>query len=104
MVMSILGLHSVHSYLGQLPSAWFCLQQYRSLVLGKHGAIHHWVRSDKPQDLVRELLRSGEAASIHFTGTLQMRWWERKGRHEVSEEGGEPAMLSGSVLLRLLHS
>lgn len=70
MIVSILGLDSVHSYLGQLPPARFRLQQYRSVVLGQHGAIHHRVRSDKPQHLVGELLRTGEAASVHFTGTL----------------------------------
>lgn len=70
MVMSILGLDSVHCYLGQLPPARFCLQQYRSVVLGKHGAIHHRVRSDKPQHLVRELLGTGKAASVHLTSTL----------------------------------
>lgn len=77
-VVSVLGLDSVHGYLGQLPPARLCLQQDRSVVLGKHGTIHHRVGSDKPQHLVRELLRGGEAASVHLTGTLWKEGCERK--------------------------
>lgn len=68
--MSVLGLDSVHSDLGQLPPARLCLQQDWPVVLGKHGTVHHRVGSDKPQHLVRELLRAGEAAAVHLAGTL----------------------------------
>ncbi len=71
MVVSVLGLDSVHSNLGQFSSAWLCLQQDRSVVLGKDWMIHHRMRTHKPQNLIRKLLRAGEATSVHFTGTLE---------------------------------
>lgn len=55
-VVSILGLDSVHSDLGQLSAAWLCLQQDRSTVLGKDWTIHHRMRTHKPQNLIRKLL------------------------------------------------
>lgn len=70
MVVSILGLDSVHSDLGQLPLAWLCLQQDRSTMLGKDWTIHHRMSTHKPQNLIRKLLRAGEASSVYFTGTL----------------------------------
>lgn len=73
MVVSILGLDSVHSDLGQLSPAWLCLQQDRSTVLGKDWAIHHRVGAHKPQNLIRKLLGAGETTSVHFTGALLKR-------------------------------
>lgn len=40
------------------------------MMLRKDWIIHHWVRTQKTQDLIRELLRAGEATTVHFTGTL----------------------------------
>lgn len=71
MVVSILCLDSVHSDLGQFSSAWLCLQEDRSVVLRKDWMIHHRMRTDKPQNLIRKLLRAGEATSVHFAGTLE---------------------------------
>lgn len=91
MVMSILGLDSVHGNLGQFSPAWLRLQQDRSTVLGKDWAIHHRMRAHKPQNLIRKLLRVGEASSIHFTSTLSKRWCDRnresKGRSREIKEG-----------------
>lgn len=70
MVVSILGLDSVHCNLGQLSSAWLCLQKDRSVMLRKDWTIHHRVGAHEPQNLVRKLLRAGEASTVHFTGTL----------------------------------
>lgn len=70
MVVSVLCLDSVHGDLGQLPPARLCLQQHRSAVLRKDRAIHHGMRPHEPQNLIRKLLRAGEAASVHLAGTL----------------------------------
>lgn len=70
MVVSILGLDPVYCNLGQLSPAWLCLQQDRSTMLGKDWMIHHRMSTHKPQNLVRKVLRAGEATTVHFTGTL----------------------------------
>lgn len=72
MVVSILGLDSVHCNLGQLSSAWLCLQKDRSVMLREDRAIHHRMGAHEPQNLVRKLLRAGEASTVHFTGTLMV--------------------------------
>lgn len=92
MVVSILGLDSVHSDLGQLSSAWLCLQQDRSTVLGKDWTVHHRMRAHKPQNLIGKLLGAGEATAVHFTGTLLRRWCDRnrgsKGMRRDRDTGG----------------
>lgn len=47
MVVSVLGLDSVHCDLGELPPAWFCLQEDRSTVQGKDRPVHHRVGTRK---------------------------------------------------------
>lgn len=47
MVVSVLGLDSVHCDLGELPPAWFCLQQDWSTVQGKDWPVHHRVGTRK---------------------------------------------------------
>lgn len=47
MVVSILGLDSIHCDLGQLPAARFCLQQDRSAMLRQDGPVHHRVGARK---------------------------------------------------------
>lgn len=70
MVVPILGLDSVHCNLGQLSSAWLCLQKDRPVMLWKDWTKHHRMGAHKPQNFIRKLLRVGEASTIHFTGTL----------------------------------
>lgn len=69
-VVSILGLDSVHCDLGQLPAARLCLQQDGSAVLGEDGPVHRWVGARKAQHLIGKLLGAGEAASVHLAGAL----------------------------------
>lgn len=69
-VVSILGLDSVHCDLGQLPAARFCLQQDGPAVLGEDGPVHHGVGARKAQNLIGKLLGAGEAASVHLAGAL----------------------------------
>lgn len=70
MVVSILGLDSVHCNLGQLPPARLCLQQDRSVMLRENRPVHHRMRTHEAQHLIGKLLGAGEAAAAHFTGTL----------------------------------
>ena len=83
-VVPVLGLDSVHGDLGQFPPARLRLQQHRLKVLGQDGAIHHRMRTHKPQHLVRKLLGAGEATAIDFTGTLVKRGcgWDREEKEE----------------------
>lgn len=88
-VVSILGLDSVHSDLSQLSPTRLCLQQDRSTVPRKDWTVHHGVRTHEPQNLVRKLLGAGEATAIDFAGALLKRWWggEKGGVGTETEEG-----------------
>lgn len=70
-ILSVLGLHSVHHQLGELV-VHICAYHDGTPTYGVHRVIHGRVTSGKGDDIVRQVL-SGVEPSECLTGTLRCR-------------------------------